>query len=317
MAQKVLTKLLLSIIILLVVFTGVTLWLSHRNDAQAELDYPPIGRFVDVDGTAVHYLRKGAGPTIILLHGAGGNLRDFDLGLMDLLAKQYTVLAFDRPGHGFTDRLNNQGESPAEQAALLHGAAQKLGITRAIVAGFSYGGAVALTWALDYPQMTEGLVLLSAVSNPWDTPISSLYTLSAIPVVGPIYTTLVSAYAPQSEINRSLTALFAPQEIPQRYWTEFGVSLTLRQKTMRANGLQVTNLLPYIQEQSKRYPQLTLPIEIIHGVKDTTVPASVHAQVLAKQLSQAHLVLLPDLGHDTHHYAQDEILAALARISVE
>ncbi len=312
-----LAKSLFLLVILIFGFAGVTIWTSLRHDAQAERDYPPIGRFVDVDGTAVHYLRKGAGPVVILLHGAGGNLRDFDLGLMDRLAENYTVLAFDRPGHGYTDRLNEHGKSPATQAKLLHKAAQKIGVREAIVTGYSFGGAVALAWALDYPQSTRGLLLLSAVSNPWDTPISSLYTLSAMPVIGPVYTTLVSAYAPQSEIDRSLKALFAPQEIPPRYQTGFGVALTLRQKTMRANGVQVTSLLPHVQQQSKRYPQLTLPVEIIHGLKDTTVPAAVHAQILARQLPQAHLTLLPELGHNTQHYAQDEILAALARISVE
>ncbi len=311
-----LLKALFLIAIAIIVFVGVTLWLSHRHDRQAELDFPPTGRFVMVDNTAVHYLRKGSGPVVILLHGAGGNLRDFDLGLMERLAKQYTVLAFDRPGHGYTDRLNDRGESPSEQAALLAGATRMLGVNQAILAGYSYGGAVALAWALDYPDMARGLLLLSAVSNPWDTPISSLYRWSAMPLAGPVYTTLISAYAPKSEIDRSLAALFAPQDIPPRYQAEFGVPLTLRQKSMRANGLQVVNLLPHIQEQSQRYPQLTLPIEIIHGVKDTTVPAKVHAMVLARQLPQARLTLMPELGHNTQHYAQDEILAALARISV-
>jgi len=313
----VLRKILVIFPVLLLAFTVTTLWQSNRNDTQAEVDFPPVGEFVTIGPTRVHYLRKGAGPVVILLHGAGGNIRDFDLGLMDRLAEHYTVIAFDRPGHGYTDRLTDRGESPAEQAAILAQAARKLGVSQAIIAGYSYGGTVALAWALDYPEMTKGLLLLSAVSNPWNTEISPLYTLSALPVIGPIYTTLVSAYAPQSEIDKSLRDLFAPQTIPKGYREQFGVALSLRQKSMRANGLQVSSLLPYVQEQSIRYPQLTLPVEIIHGGQDTVVPPSIHAQVLVTQLPQARLTMITELGHDSQHYAQDEILAALARISVK
>jgi pimeloyl-ACP methyl ester carboxylesterase len=317
LGNQVLLKVFLAIVVCVFLFAGLTYWYSYRNDLRAETDFPPIGAFVTVDNTRVHYLRQGSGPAVILLHGAGGNIRDFDLGLMDRIAQNYTVFAFDRPGHGYTDQLHANGESPKEQAQLLAAAAKSLGVSNAIIAGYSYGGAVALAWSLDQPEMAKGILLLSAVSNPWDTPISALYTRSALPIIGPAITTIISAYAPQSAIDKSLTDLFAPQHIPQGYQNHFGVALTLRQKSMRSNGLQVSNLLPFIREQSRRYTQLTLPVEIIHGAQDTTVPAQVHAAVLARQLPQARLTIMPELGHNTQHYAQDEILAALARISID
>ncbi len=310
-----LRNILLFLAIILVIFVIVTIRKSNANDLRAEQTHPPVGQFITVENTAVHYTLQGNGPVVILLHGAGGNLRDFTFELVAKLTPTYTVLAFDRPGHGYTKALHNRGESPAEQAKLLQAVTQKLGISKAILAGYSYGGAVALAWALDYPETVEGLVLMSAVSNPWVKPPSFLYALAAGPITGPIFTTLISAYAPKSMIDDSLASLFTPQKPPKNYLSHIGAGLSMRKSTLRTNGLQVHNLLPYIQQQSKRYQQLTLPIEIIHGAKDTTVPAAVHADVLARQLPHANYVLLEDLGHDTQHYAHKEIINGLARLA--
>ena len=65
--------------------------------------FPPVGEFVSVTGGRVHYVQAGQGPDVILLHGAGGNLRDFTFALMDQLTGRYRVTAFDRPGMGYTD----------------------------------------------------------------------------------------------------------------------------------------------------------------------------------------------------------------------
>ena len=65
--------------------------------------FPPVGEFVSVTGGRVHYVHAGQGPDVILLHGAGGNLRDFTFSLMDHLTDRYRVTAFDRPGMGYTD----------------------------------------------------------------------------------------------------------------------------------------------------------------------------------------------------------------------
>jgi len=302
-------------LILIALLCGYAIWKSHANDRQAEIDYPALGEFVMVGETRIHYLRQGSGPTVILLHGAGGNLRDFTMGLMAKLTPNYTVLTFDRPGHGFTDTLHNRGESPAEQADVLQAAAKKLGVTQAIIGGYSYGGAVALAWALDYPEMAKGLLLMSAVSNPWKKPPSYMYALAAGEITGPIFATGLSAFAPKSIIEDTLNSLFYPQKMPINYAEGLGVGLSIRKMTLRANGLQVHTLLPHIIAQAKRYKELKLPIEIIHGGQDTTVPAKIHGQVLAQQLPHAQMTFMPKLGHDTQHYAQDEILTALEHLT--
>ena len=128
-----------------------------RGTAKIEKAFPPIGEFVEVEGRKVHYLRAGSGPELVLLHGAGANVRDYTFDLFDLLKDRYTVTAFDRPGLGYTDRVPNidtgpfstEGDSPQAQAHMLREAAEKIGIKDPIVAGHSYGGIVALAWAVE------------------------------------------------------------------------------------------------------------------------------------------------------------------------
>lgn len=295
--------------------TGVAAYKSARNDARAERTHPPLGKFVSIDGTRVHYLIEGSGPALVLIHGAGGNMRDFTFQLSQKLAQTHTVITFDRPGHGYTETLHDRGESPAEQAALLKAATDVLGYPSAIVAGYSFGGAVALAWALDYPKATDGVVLMNAVSNPWVIPPSKLYELAAGQYTGPVLSTALSGFAPPSLVEDTLQSIFAPNPAPKGYLDYIGAGLTLRKSTLRANGRQVHGLLPHIEAQSLRYPQLKMPIEIIHGADDLSIPPSIHADELAKQVPHAGYTLVPNVGHSVHHYAHDEILAAVAKIT--
>jgi pimeloyl-ACP methyl ester carboxylesterase len=146
---------------------GAVGFAARRAALKAEEKYPPQGEFVSVGKTRVHYVRKGSGPAMILIHGAGGTVRDYAFSLMDKLAKTHTVIAFDRPGHGYTDTMHQNGESPIEQAKLLHAAAEKLGVGKATIMGYSFGGIVALAWALEHPETVGSLMLVSVPAGRW------------------------------------------------------------------------------------------------------------------------------------------------------
>ena len=117
---------------------------ATKREAQAEAQYPPLGQFIDVDGVKIQALVQGSGPDLVLIHGASGNLRDFSFDLMPLLTNHYRVIAFDRPGLGWSDSIGDAGLSPIAQADVLRAAAAKIGVKNPIVLGQSYGGAVAL-----------------------------------------------------------------------------------------------------------------------------------------------------------------------------
>ena len=84
---------------------------------SAEKKYPPPGKFLTVNGTTLHYIEKGEGPPIVLLHGNGSMVQDWQAsGLIDALQKEHRVIAFDRPGYGYTARPGYTVWSPGAQA---------------------------------------------------------------------------------------------------------------------------------------------------------------------------------------------------------
>jgi hypothetical protein len=96
---------------------------------RAEADNPPRGRFIEIEGARVHYVDRGTGEAIVLLHGNGGLVRDFELsGLVNELAKRHRVVVFDRPGYGYSTRPRRRMWTPEAQAELFSKAFRELGL---------------------------------------------------------------------------------------------------------------------------------------------------------------------------------------------
>ncbi len=289
--------------------------ISRRKAAEAEETHPPIGELLDIEGTQVHFSRQGTGPTLILIHGAGGNLRDFTFELAGKMAKTNEVIAFDRPGHGYTDLLHRGGESPAEQARLLHKAALKLGVGHAIVCGYSFGGAVALAWALAHPEFVKGLLLISAASHPWPGGVGLLFGSAAHMFTAPFVVPAIAAFAPESIVETTLASVFRPRKPPKGYIDYIGAGLSLRAHSVLANARQVARLKPHVLQMAKHYHTLEMPAEILHGTEDRSVYAALHSEALHHDLQNSRYTPLHRVGHSPHHHSHDEILAALVRLN--
>ncbi len=293
--------------------------LAHRREAASQSGWPPVGQFVDVDGVQVHAWVKGDGPDLVMIHGAGGNLREFTFALVDQLAERYRVILMDRPGLGYTGRLRPEyaslwtarAETPQEQARVLAQAARQLGAQRPIVLGHSFGGAVALAWGLD--QDAAALVLVSGVALPWPGPLSRTYSLLGAHPGDLVVPTAVSGFMSDKAVEATLDGIFAPQPVPQGYAAHIGPRLSVRRSVLRANARQVLNLRPQVVEMSRRYDTLTLPIEVLHGDADTIVPITVHARPLSQRLPSAHLTELPGVGHMPHHTNPQAVIDAIDR----
>ena len=296
---------------------------TARTNATRER-IPPIGKFVTVDGAKVHYVQEGSGPDLVLLHGAGGNLREFTLQHVDLLKDRYRVTVFDRPGLGYTDRhpdidasvLSSEGESPQQQAQMLRDAASQLGIKSPIVAGHSFGGIVAMAWAvMGLDEASEvnasGIVSMAGVLMPWPGGLGAYYTINSSALGATVTVPLISALATKAQINAAVDGVFAPQTPPAGYRAYAGSELAVRPDIFRANVRQVNGSRPHVVTLSARYPELTLPIEIVHGTADTTVPITVHADEIVKIVPSARITRLDGIGHMPHHADIDATIAAI------
>ncbi|WP_243721909.1 alpha/beta fold hydrolase [Meridianimarinicoccus aquatilis] len=309
-------KVMFGFLVLLAVAVALTYWRAGQREAAAEAAYPPSGQLLDVDGVQVHVHVSGSGPDIVLLHGAGGSLRDFTFDLVERLSDRYRVIAFDRPGHGYTDAFDAAGNpisSPRDQAALLQAAAKQLSVTRPLVLGHSFGGSVAMAWALEQPQDTAGIILLAGATMPWPGELSASYKINSSTLGSALVVPAITAWVPMSYARKVLAGIFTPQTMPQTYPEGFGLPMALRRGLLRANARQVNQLRPYVVEMSALYPSLTMPVALIHGTADDIVPLVVHSGPLSTLLPNAELTVLDGVGHMPQHAVPDRIEAAIDR----
>ena len=310
-------KISLYVVIGLAVFAAIVSFRAARHEARAEAEYPPIGQFVDMGGVRVHAVvmgpDDGSVPDVVLIHGASGNLRDMTFSLAPKLADRYRVIAFDRPGLGYTDRINTTGATIVQQADLLARAAAELGADKPIVMGTSYGGAVALAWAVHNPGNISALVPVAAPSLPWDTPLDAFYRVTSSRLGAAFVVPMITAFVPDSRIRQTIRSIFAPQAVPDGYADYVGAGLTLRRDTLRANADQRAGILAEITALEPHYNKLTLPIELVHGTADTTVGNAIHSARLVERIPSANLTELDGIGHMPHHVSEDAVIDAIDR----
>nr|WP_235216102.1 alpha/beta hydrolase [Ruegeria halocynthiae] len=291
----------------------VTARRASHNEARAEAAFPPEGEIVDVDGVAVHAVVMGQGPDVVLIHGSSGNTRDMTFALAPILAENFRVIVFDRPGLGYSDSFNISGETIDEQAEILQKAASQLGADKPIVAGQSYGGSVSLAWAVTRPENISALVLIAPAAIPWETPLDAFNQLAATATGNTLALPLITAFVPDWYVEKTLDQVFAPQTAPEGYLDHFGPGLTIRRASMHANARQRANLLEEIRALQPRYGEIDVPTEIVHGSADTTVGLGWHSERLIDEIPDAELIELPGIGHMPQVVAAPEVAAAIER----
>lgn len=296
----------------LVLCLGV-IWQAGARERQFEAEFPPSGQIIEVEGLRVHAHVMGQdGPDLVLIHGSSGNMRDFSFSLAGALAQDYRVILLDRPGLGYSERLPGD-ESIHAQARVLQAATEALGASRPIVLGQSYGGAVALAWAVDHPETLSALVLVSAPSQPWEGPIPLLYRLNSSALGSTLAVPLITALVPRRYIETQIRDVFDPEPMPEGYDTHIGAELAARQVSLRANAAQRAGLLEEIRALQPRYDALDLPIELIHGDRDQIVSLRIHSEPFLEQVPQARLDRLAGAGHLPHITREEATLAAIQR----
>lgn len=286
------------------------LWRSGAAEAAA----PPRGDFVEVDGVRVHHIVEGSGSPVVLLHGNGVTLQDWELsGVLAAAAERFRTVAFDRPGFGYTARPRATAWTPAAQADLLIRACKKLGIARPIVVGHSWGTLAALAMALDHPDDVAGLVLVSGYYFGTVRPDAALVSPVALPVLGDILAHTVSPLTGRLLYPGAVKATFSPAPVDERFHAMRG--LMMRPSQVRADAADGALMVPAALALSRRYGDLKAPTHILAGECDRIVDIDGHAAKLADAASGATLRRFKDLGHMLHYARPEAVVESIEAVA--
>jgi pimeloyl-ACP methyl ester carboxylesterase len=313
----------LATVVIVAAFLALLAAFSLIGTGIIERAYPASGRFVPVTGGMLHVVERNPPggvvadrPVVVLIHGAAANLHDQENALGERLSQRHRVLLIDRPGHGWSPPGSGpDATSPRGEAALLHEALQRLGVTSFVLAGHSWGGTLAAAYAIDYPQDLAGLILLAPVAYPWTGSISWYYDLGATPVIGPAFAHIFALPVGLLLTPMAVQLVFAPNAPPPDYVTRAAAMLALRPREFLANAREVAGLKAFVAGQAERYRNLVTPTVIIAGTADMVVPPRIHAQPLAAALPHARLVMLTGVGHMPHYAARDRVAEAVSEFA--
>lgn len=270
-------------------------------------------RFVELNGVTVHYKIYGGGePVMVLLHGFGAYLFSFE-PVVSELSEYGTVIAFDRPAFGFTERpildtWSCQNPYTNEFAADLTVALMdSLGLEKAILVGHSAGGAVAMLTYFGHPERVEALVLEdAAVYGSGGAPsfISAISWLPQVQRLGPL---LVRSIAGESGIGTIYLAWHDDSKVSpdtiegyKRPLMAEDWDYALWQFTVAAHPLGLDANLS----------RIAVPTLVITGSDDQIIPASQSVR-LASEIPGATLTVIPDCGHIPHEEAPSAFISTM------
>jgi pimeloyl-ACP methyl ester carboxylesterase len=274
----------------LVIFTAITA-------RRVETALPPRGQFVEVAGARIHYLDKGSGPPIVILHGLGGQMGNFTYALLERLTGEFRVILMDRPGSGYSTRAPGATGRLTEQAAIVAQFIRKLGLDRPLLVGHSMGGAIALGVALDHPEAVKGLALIAPLTHvpkhvpaPFralDIKSNFLRWLLAWTVATPIGIRQGKAI---------LDAIFSPEPAPADFPTRAGGILGLRPRSFYNTSSDMRAVNKDLWKMAGRYSSLQVPVRILYGTSDEVLSPQVHGEALKAKSSMVSLEFVPG-GH--------------------
>jgi pimeloyl-ACP methyl ester carboxylesterase len=285
---------------------------NHLMARRSERRSPPLGRFVVVDGVRLHVIEAGEGAPIVLLHGNGAMAEDFVLsGVVDALARQHRVIAFDRPGFGHSDRPRSRVWSAAAQARLMHRALAQMGVQRPVLVGHSWGTLVAMRMALDHPADAAALVLLSGYYTPTPRTDVVLFTGPAIPVLGDVMRYTIAPLVSLMILPMLLRKMFAPARVPGHFRRGFPFGLALRPSQLRASAADTALMIPGAFAMRHRHGELAMPVLIMSGDGDRIVDLGRQARRMHRDVPGSELRIVPGCGHMVYHTAPDAVVAAI------
>lgn len=260
-------------------------------------------RFVESGGRRWHVQVMGDGPTLLLLHGTGASTHSWRT-LAPLLARRFTVVAPDLPGHAFTDPAPRGGQTLPAMAESVAGLVQDMALEPESVIGHSAGAAIAIRCCLDGLVRPRSVIGINAALLPFRGAAGVLFPpLARLIFMNPLAPRLFARSARPGRVERLLQgtgSVLDPEGLAlygRLFENPVHVAATLG---MMANwdlhGLR------------RDLGSLDVPLILLVADRDKTIPPS-EAERLRRWIHPALTRRLPGLGHLAHEEDAETVCA--------
>lgn len=288
-------------ILLLLIFVGPFLVPVPplENTQPSETLADPDSQFIEINNLKVHYKQQGEGkPVFILMHGFGASTFSWR-EVMDPFSQYGTVIAYDRPAFGLTERpLDWEGVNPYSQEGninLLLGLMDVLGIEEAILVGNSAGGTLATAFTLQHPERVKALIEVDAAiyqTMPDSKLLDWLLGTPQMDQIGPLISRRLAGRSGEDFIRRAWSD---PDLIEQKPEILAGYRKPLMAENWDRSLWEHTKASD-APELDGRLDQIEVPTLVLSGEDDQIVPVE-NSQRLAEDIPGSTLVIFENCGH--------------------
>ncbi len=234
-------------------------------------------------GGAVHYKIVGAGPTILILHGWGSR-SDRWIEVANMLSQQnFSVVLPDLPGFGKSS-IPPAPWGPEDYCNFVEQFVQKIGLQNFCLLGHSFGGGVALLYAIKHAEQVQKLFLVAAALRRKNTAKKQFFL--GVAKIGKIF-----SFLPLYPLFRKVFYRFIVRRSDYLY----------QKGVMKESFLKVIG-----QDLSAYVPQVKASTFIFWGEKDDVVPIA-DAYFIKQNIPGAILVTFPEGNHDIEQHMPDEL----------
>jgi pimeloyl-ACP methyl ester carboxylesterase len=266
---------------------------SGATARKIEKAVPRDGKLLDLDGEQLHYVDKGSGPAILMIHGLAGQMRNFHRSMVDDLARDHRVVLVDRPGSGYSTRSPDKCARLAVQAEAIAALIEKLGLKRPLLVGHSLGGALSLAVALNYPNLVAPLTQAQTIDQV--PPVFKGLVIRSPRMRRLVSWTLATPLG-MMKAEEALREVFAPEPVPPEFGVEGGGLLSLRPNNFYASSADLCDLENELEPMVERYPSIKAPVSILYARADNLLDYRLHGEKTAGEIPGAEIELVEG-GH--------------------
>lgn len=265
--------------------------------AEARAVVPRKGKMTSVPGGKIHWVESGAGRPLVMIHGLGGNLRNFTYSLSEKLEDDFRVIAIDRPGCGWSTRDSEDQATLMEQARMVSDFIKAEGLENPLIVGHSLGGAIGVVMGLNHAEGLGGLVLICPATQPIPATPDAF---KGIDIASPLARRII-AYTLASPMSlvmqeKVFAEVFKPEAISPDFGPKGGAALGRTPESFIAASEDLNGGRKSASEIEGRESELALPIGILYAEGDNILDPSLHGTKFA-ELTGADLKMLPGRGH--------------------